>query len=398
MSSARSVQTDDRGEYRVWGLAPGRYYLRAQPPPRSGQVETLPPTYYPSELQADRAAVIDIHAAQEFAADIHTSSANLVRVSGTAAANDPAAVNIQFYLIPRDSKIRDRSGAIRGARGSAGGSFDLPAPGPGSYDLVATAAVADERAAGRGRRTFADRQTVDVHNEDIGGLALNLRPTVSLRVRLTGDVDAGLANRMDAFLRFRTSDDLPPGLQPTSTRSAGLASPAAPQMGPRELVFSNFLEGEYRIDTSVPVLLLDAYVADIRQGAASILDRGLVSIGKESAEPVEVILKRPAASIQGVIRDTKGMPARFAVVVLAPNGVRRDNPALFRTMVTLPDGSFLLRGLAPGEYKLFAFENVPAGAWLAPGYLDSFEQLGRGIGITAGNTISGVSAPLIRIP
>ena len=73
---AGNAQTDDRGEYRVWGLNPGNYYVSAQPPPglpngrrrtrrspngRGGQppADDTPafgyaPTYYPGALVRER--------------------------------------------------------------------------------------------------------------------------------------------------------------------------------------------------------------------------------------------------------------------------------------------------------------------------------------------------------
>ena len=67
--SIATVQTDDRGEFRLYGLAPGAYYVkcRADPAFASGQskgVQHYSPTYYPGTAQADQARPVTVGAGE----------------------------------------------------------------------------------------------------------------------------------------------------------------------------------------------------------------------------------------------------------------------------------------------------------------------------------------------
>ncbi|MNC93753.1 hypothetical protein D3C83_104540 [compost metagenome] len=62
-----------------------------------------------------------------------------------------------------------------------------------------------------------------------------------------------------------------------------------------------------------------------------------------------------------------------------PDDPHRRNFVLYRTAVSLPDGSFNLTGIAPGSYKLFAWQSVTPGAWGNAAFLRRHED--RGIAV-----------------
>ncbi|MBV9339410.1 MAG: carboxypeptidase regulatory-like domain-containing protein, partial [Acidobacteria bacterium] len=70
-----NVATNDLGEYRVAGLSPGRYFIRAQSINNtvlrgSGeQAWTYAPTYYPGSLDRNAASPLQVHAGDEATAD-----------------------------------------------------------------------------------------------------------------------------------------------------------------------------------------------------------------------------------------------------------------------------------------------------------------------------------------
>jgi protocatechuate 3,4-dioxygenase beta subunit len=59
-ASAKSGTTDDRGAFRVWGLAPDRYYLRAETRANVSRDEQSLSAYYPGETAAKRAQAITV--------------------------------------------------------------------------------------------------------------------------------------------------------------------------------------------------------------------------------------------------------------------------------------------------------------------------------------------------
>jgi hypothetical protein len=99
----------------------------------------------------------------------------------------------------------------------------------------------------------------------------------------------------------------------------------------------------------------------------SVLESG-IDVGTEPIRGIEVVVKSGAGSIQGkTISESKTVAA--ANVALVP-ATRRDNLSLYRATTSDAEGRFLIEGIAPGDYKLFAWRR-----WLpAPGRILHFLQ------------------------
>ena len=73
---------------------------------------------------------------------------------------------------------------------------------------------------------------------------------------------------------------------------------------------------------------------------------------------VEIVLGQNAGVIEGVVQNEKQQPAAGATVVLIPQSGRRDHLQLYKNASTDQHGRFTLKNLEPGDYKLFAWEDV----------------------------------------
>ena len=132
-----------------------------------------------------------------------------------------------------------------------------------------------------------------------------------------------------------------------------------------------------RYTFSVESIPEDAYLADVRQGTTSILDTGL-RLGDTAPEPLEVVINPTGAHLDGIVRDRDNSGIAFTRVVLVPEGPRRGVSSFYKTAVTDDVGKFTIRGIAPGEYKLFAWESSPARAWRGPPeFMAPFEEFGN---------------------
>ena len=404
-ASAKSGTTDDRGEFRIWGLAPDRYYLRAETRANVSRDEQSLSAYYPGETAAKRAQAITVPSGSEVPADVHFASVTPIKISGNIVGVNPATANaVQYALVPRDSEVWDnseltRSNPFRG-RGSLGTAFELQAQLPGRYDVFAamvnTAADGPLQSA-----ALAARVSVDIVDRNIEGLTLTLRPTHTLQVRFVGHEDPQIRSQILSPISLRSRELLPPSLTPRNetvalqtaaiNRVSGATAPN-PADGTK---FSGITEGRYFVESGLQSLS-DAYISDIRQGSRSIYEDGTIVVGADQPEPVDLILARPAGTIRGVVQDATGMPFGAALVVLIPDGRRRENPLFYKKARTSADGQFSLQALAPGQYKVFAWENLPSGAERNAPFLARFEQSGRPVTVTAGSTTSSVVISVIR--
>jgi hypothetical protein len=57
-------------------------------------------------------------------------------------------------------------------------------------------------------------------------------------------------------------------------------------------------------------------------------------------------------------RDRAGQPVKNGVVILVPEFARRKNSFFYKRTTTNDQGTFSLRGLAPGDYQLFALSSA----------------------------------------
>ena len=109
-----------------------------------------------------------------------------------------------------------------------------------------------------------------------------------------------------------------------------------------------------------------AYVKSVKLGGQDTPDEGFDFAGG-AAGPLEIRLSLSAAEVSGVVRDADDHPQADATVVLMPDSKRAS---LYRETRTGKDGTFSIKGVAPGEYKALAWEDVETAAYKDPDYLN----------------------------
>jgi hypothetical protein len=75
--------------------------------------------------------------------------------------------------------------------------------------------------------------------------------------------------------------------------------------------------------------------------------------------------------VEGTVQNEEGKPVSGAIVVLAPDSMQYS---LFKEAQSGENGSFGLKGVAPGEYRILAWENIETGAYLDPDFLKRYES------------------------
>ena len=146
-------------------------------------------------------------------------------------------------------------------------------------------------------------------------------------------------------------------------------------------VFPHVPEGRYAIR---PLLSAGFYIVDIRMGGDSIYDAGFV-VDSRPADEIEVTMSSKGGTIQGVARDSLQKAVPSISVTLVPPLSRRQNISLFKSATTGSTGNFVIGNVAPGEYKLFAWEGpIPNGAWLNAEFIAQYDARGQSVTVTSG--------------
>jgi hypothetical protein len=135
------------------------------------------------------------------------------------------------------------------------------------------------------------------------------------------------------------------------------------------------------------------YVEDIIQKGQSIYDSGLDAA--QDSSDLSIVLNTNGGTIQGFVSEvvgTKGLPD--ATVTLVPRLGRRENLGLYKVVTTARDGTFIIAGVPPGEYKLFAWEDIPDFAYENAEFLSNYESRGQTITLSSGGRLSVQLKPI----
>ena len=133
LTTFNPVKTNDLGEYRIFNIPPGRYYLSATPP----SAGSFAPTWYSGTVDPQAAALLDIEPGQTASGvDLALRKSVEQRVNGSIdSRNSGPAGPIRIELEPRGTGLSATPRISTTVPDSAPG-FEIQAP-PGQYTLIA---------------------------------------------------------------------------------------------------------------------------------------------------------------------------------------------------------------------------------------------------------------------
>jgi protocatechuate 3,4-dioxygenase beta subunit len=426
LTIVQSVVSDDRGDFRLYWLAPGRYFVAAKPdaaefpmnlaqpnsatspllhvtpPVRFGTYElgTTPvvhkrklkngdtveemyvPVYYPNTVDMSAATAISVTSgATAGGVNISTGLGLITPKHIRGRVLDPAGRPVSGATISAMTRASDPFFAIPHARSEADGSFDVTGVASGSYQIFAS--IAGEA------RTMNGYSETDVADRDVQLAPIAMTPGF----KFSG--------------RFLIEGNVQPGNGGSVSYPRLGSLPRDPDVGGMLLGLPDFnplpaSDGSFTVDSIPPgvfkVVLqqmpMDGYIKSMRMGSADILNDGLRISGNPGA-PLEIVIGVNAGRIAGSVSDTRGNALSNRTVVLVPDLRLRHRSDLYRVVATDIAGKFQMQGIAPGDYKLFAWENVEPGAWQDSEFIQMYESSGQRIRISEG---SNENIPLTVIP
>jgi hypothetical protein len=372
------VHNDDGdGMYRLTGVPSGEYYVRIeQEEPPAGSREGPPRiAYYPGVQDFADAARVVVRGGDLLLSEVRLPLQPVFKISGTVVnpyPDKPMPIT-WFAITPADSiePATDPRMRYTAASDPREVSFEFNGLSAGTYVLYPATVLSE---FGK----FTNRTVVTVEDRDIEDLRIVLKPRASVKARVTTHGES--ANNAST-LKFGLipMDPLPAILY--DVQSVVSYEPD-PQTG--ELQLWGLVEG-VRYAFSVSGLPEDVYIADIRTANLSILSDGSFVV-QSSEEAIEIHLEEQGGVVQGVARDAAGQPVANASVLLAPDFAKRKNSLLYKRTITNSAGQFSVRGLAPGDYQLFAWSSPPPGAEEDPAFLEPFESRSTTVRANAGLT------------
>jgi hypothetical protein len=453
--SERQVETNDLGEYRLYWLAPGDHYVSAIPNSRRGGLvqgnsggfqrggrggggpvppfanadnpseETYAATFYPGSIDPETAAPVRVAAASEVRGiDFSLRPTPTVKVSGRVIGVEiaPTAQQVQQQAQQQAQQAQQQRGANGGNRGgrggdgrggrgpfggnmqvlltrvgatiaggrgggggrggrgggigaiqsiapvSADGSFEINNVIPGSYNLIAIQEVQNG--------VYSTRTRLEVGPGGVQGLSLAVRPGMDVpgQIYVEGTPPANFQyNRLRVALN--SQDGLPINSNAQVDEAGKFTLPGVAAM-------------TYRVN--LQGLPSGAYLITGRFGSSDALGE---PISIDQAVPLSLQIGFTPGQVSVNVTDPVGQPFPGAITVLVP--VTRNRVDLYKTATSDQSGQVVFAGVAPGDYKVIAWEDVPQGAYLNADFLQPFEDRAQSIHV---DRASSVSAQLKVIP
>jgi hypothetical protein len=413
-SAVVSKPTDDQGNYRIFWVAPGEYYVGITPRAISaipGPQDTWAKTFFPGVTDPTAATLITVKDGGEISGmDFSVQSRVLSgtfkitgRALNTMAVPNPTTGVVDrtvgtFVLSPREPGILDsinppsvgnslqiaaRPNGEFEIRNVAPGSYDLipyymaplppppPPPVPGAAPPLPPAPV--QPVPPPSRRYAIGRTRVDIRNSDVDGIIVDIERGTEMRGKVVSQGTTSIPVEK-IKINLHSQDTMPEAF----ATIAGAIS--VDSNG--EFVAADLPKARYTLQVSG--LPDSAYVADIRQGGTTIFDAGL-TLGNQPGATIEIVVDANGATIEGSVQGADKKPFPNATVVLVPPASHRQNAMMYKTAQTDDKGSFSMKGVPPGEYTIFAWESAPPTAWMNSEFLAKYQSHGHPVVATSGS-------------
>ena len=379
VSSGRSGITNDIGEYRIFGVPPGQYYvsatLRTLNPfdVSSGDSSGYAPTFHPGTTNVAEAQRLTIELGQtRNGVDVVLSPVRLARITGTAVDSEgrPATGALTVAMSQGQGGIS----AYSGGQFRPDGSFTISNIAPGSYTISAGSLGAN---LGGGPAPDVISASVTVAGEDIQDLRLMgvKRSTVTGRVLLPQATPGAIR----ASTIQLTATPMQPSPIVTLTGS-----------GATSRVNDDFTF-EMRVAPGQQVIRLGGQpqgptLKAVRINGTDVTDTGIDFRASEDVSGVEVELTTQVSELSGTVADARGRTVKdYSIVVFARDSARWTlGSRYFGNGRPDQDGRFKVRNLPPGDYYAIALDYVEPGAGTDPEFLEKIRDRATPFSMTEG--------------
>ena len=457
-----AVQANDLGEFSLFWLPPGEYYLSAVPedplrqsvmfsvtPPGMGghrsdamppvvsrknlpdgsfTEEVYAPVYFGGGPDAQRAQKIAVGPGTSNTIELSFSGARTrafhIRGRVINGVTGQPAEGAQIRMYPRNWTA---TAVVPYSRVGKDGTFDIGGIAPGSYALYASSSTRDPNVAlpqgaqnnsveqlqqlinqglnVGGTIPIGTRIPVEMGNQDINDATINLLPGGSLAGEFIfeGSLASSLTPQQKSTFRVTLSRQ--PDI-PGATLGGASSGAIAPNATDSSFRMQSIFPGDFRVlvaplinaFSQTPQVLGDPhagiYVKSIRYGNVDVVSDGLPLDSHNPDQRLQIILAT-AGRLEGNVLNNRNEPMANVKVALIPNVGYRNREDLYRNATTDATGKFKIQGIAAGDYRVIAWEDIADGAWQDPDVLRDSEARGKPVHINEGEQSS---VEVIAIP
>ena len=393
-------QTDDTGQFRVYGLPPGNYYVTASTGPADSVWQRDPPIYYPGTPSFSDAQTINLVVGTEASADFQLQPIRTARLSGIVfnATGAPVQAMVQLSseavgMGPSFERAGDPRAFTLIADSGPDGRFTMENVPPGPYTLTANSSfvagvIAGREAANPDAGPSKAMQEIMEHGpetavmplvvtgDDISDIALTTRRGGSLSGTFVPDsgVVRALPQGLSADVRPASGGS---GMSMTQG-GRGNAFRVAGMSGPFYLNINGVPEG-----WAVNQITVDG--TDVTDEAIDL---------KGTSATARVVLTDRVAAISGMVQPIRDRSS-YSVVVFPDDSERWAFPTRYVRVARADDqGRFSIAGLPPNQrYFAVAVDYFEEGEEQDPQVLERLRPRATGFSLGDGEQRSIVLDP-----
>ena len=372
---AARVPTDDRGQFRIYNLAAGDYYVVALAGAFSEQNEAggFAPTYFPGTADVGAAKPVHVDAGRDQTVTMTMAPAPTVRIAGRLAdQNGQPMTSTSVMLVPADHAGTMTFTMARGVS-MPNGTFAFRNVPPGKYTIQAFAPPRPGGPGNLGAAPFGFRM-IDVNGLDIADADVTIRAGAVVRGRFVfdGDPDQIAPNDVSVGSLPVNFDSSPAGGGPPIYKTNpdwtfdvypihGIRFLRANSRIPRWTVKRISIQGKDVTDEPI----------DFRNGDVS---------------DVEVLLTTKNPTLEGTVQDAAGAKlTTYSVIVFASEPQKWAYPSRFVQMARPnQSGQYRISGLPPENYLAIAVPDVSGTEWQDPARLEKWRAFATPLTLTEG--------------
>jgi hypothetical protein len=407
-ATGRIAQTNDLGQFRLYGLPPGEYYVSATlrntdvlamdmaiAGASAGAMGSQPssgyaPTYFPGTTTPGNAQRVTVTVGQEAQnTDIALAPVRLARISGSVMSSEGKPVEgalVSATPLNRSGEVGLSMMGMTG-RTTKEGTFTISSVAPGDYTLnvrsvrIITSDGGDTmmfRAAVGGGDGDSETASVPVTvaGEDLTNVLIMTAKGAMAIGRLI--FEGGAKPPAGASVRITAAASDADGPM------VGSSSAAAQADGSFEL---KGLSGRRIIRAmNLPTGWI---VKSVRLNGDDVTDEGVEFKSGQEVSGLEVVATNKPTEITGTVSSSEGAAVKdYTVVVFSEDSQRWNLPMTRWVAGTRPDqeGRFRVRNMPAGSYYAAAVDYVEQGAWGDPELLERLKVRARRLTLSEGGT------------
>jgi protocatechuate 3,4-dioxygenase beta subunit len=403
--AGRPATSNDLGQYRIYGLPPGEYYISATlrgaaemmvtemamaasftvstggpqssgSEPRSGYA----PTYYPGTPNGAEAQRIPLAAGEEKGnADFGLMPVKLAKVTGTVIGSDGRPVEgAMINAAPRNASEIAFPNPLGAARTDRNGNFTMPSVAPGDYTLRASGLRMVTSAAEGGEMVFmtrinmggGDGQTefgsvpLSVSGEDVTNVMIMTSKGTTATGHVTWEGGSKPANSATVRIAAMSTENDGP---------LALAGGSAPVSAEGSFEIKGIAGQRLFRPTGLPAGWV---LKSVKMNGQDITDTGLDVKSNEPITGLDVVLTSKTTEVTGSVKAGNDPATDYTVVIFAEDSQKWTVPMTRYISGTRPnqDGRFQVKNLPAGSYYAVALDYIPQGDWNDPDVLERLRE------------------------